>query len=61
MEIIDDRAFMNCSGLTSVTIGKGMKRIGHLAFAYCKKLKEVIISGNPEIEWDAIGRNSIIR
>jgi hypothetical protein len=34
-------AFADCSGLTSVTIGNGVKSIGQLAFSYCSKLSDV--------------------
>ena len=42
-EIIRDRAFQNCSGLTSVTIGNGVTDIGRWAFAYCYNLTSVTI------------------
>ena len=37
-----DYAFSGCSGLTSVTIGNGVKRIDSRVFANCSKLTDVI-------------------
>ncbi len=41
---IGNRAFRNCSGLTSVTIGSGVTSIGNSAFDYCSGLTKVIVS-----------------
>ena len=41
MTSIGENAFQDCSGLTSVTIGSGIKYIGLSAFANCKNLEEV--------------------
>ena len=41
--IIPNRAFNNCSGLTSVTIGKGVTSIGVYAFSGCKGLTSITI------------------
>ena len=38
---IGDRAFQNCSGLTTITIGSGVKNIGSQAFAKCAELADV--------------------
>jgi hypothetical protein len=38
---IENNAFFDCSGLTSVTIGSGVKYINGQAFAGCNKLEEV--------------------
>jgi hypothetical protein len=38
---IGSSAFYKCSGLTAVTIGSGVKKIGRQAFAYCKELTNV--------------------
>ncbi len=43
LEIIGDRAFRNCSGLTSVTIGDSVTSIGDYAFDDCSGLTSVII------------------
>ncbi|MCL2328902.1 MAG: leucine-rich repeat domain-containing protein [Bacteroidetes bacterium] len=40
---IDDFAFSNCSGLTSVIIPEGVKSIGNNAFYGCSGLSEIII------------------
>ena len=40
---IRDRAFYNCSGLTSVTIGSGVTSIGEYAFSGCSYLTSVTI------------------
>ncbi len=38
---IGNSAFSSCAGLTSVTIGSGIKNIGIMAFAECKELTDV--------------------
>ena len=43
---IGDRAFDQCSGLTSVTIGNSVKSIGESAFAYCSGLTSVTIGNS---------------
>ncbi|HCC38056.1 MAG TPA: hypothetical protein DEQ14_10850, partial [Treponema sp.] len=43
LEIIGDRAFRNCSGLTSVTIGDSVTSIGDYAFSDCSSLTSVTI------------------
>lgn len=45
VEGIDDRAFAECKGLRSVTIGNGVKRIGDEAFSGCPKLEKVTFAG----------------
>ena len=40
---IDDAAFRKCSALTSITIPKGIVRIGKLAFAECSSLTSITI------------------
>jgi len=40
---IGDKAFYNCSGLTSVTIPNSVTSIGYFAFCECKKLTSVTI------------------
>ena len=40
---IGERAFLNCSGLTSVTIPNSVTSIGSLAFYYCRGLTSVTI------------------
>ena len=43
---IGDRAFYNCSGLTSVTIPSSVTSIGHYAFSDCSGLTSVTISNS---------------
>ena len=43
MAIIDDMAFTNCEGLTSVTIGTSVTCIGESAFWDCSSLTSVTI------------------
>ena len=43
---IRERAFMNCSSLTSVTIGNSVKWIGYEAFEYCTSLTSVTIGNS---------------
>ena len=43
---IGDRAFDQCSGLTSVTIDNSVKSIGESAFAYCSGLTSVTIGNS---------------
>ncbi len=40
---IEDNAFMNCSGLTSVVIGNSVTSIGSSAFSSCSSLKSVTV------------------
>ena len=47
---IGDRAFYNCSGLTSVTIPDCVTSIGDWAFSHCYKLVEVINKSGLNIE-----------
>ena len=42
---IADRAFSGCKALTSVTIGKNVKKIGKKAFYGCSKLKKILVKG----------------
>lgn len=41
---IPDRAFFNCRGLTSITIGNSVETIGGEAFFICTKLNNIFIS-----------------
>ena len=41
--ILYDGTFAGCTSLTSITIGKNVKKIGKNAFTGCKKLKSIII------------------
>jgi len=41
---IGNGAFYGCTGLTSITIPKGVASIGHEAFSGCKNLKTVTVS-----------------
>lgn len=51
---IGDRAFYNCSGLTSVTIGNSVTSIGSEAFYDCRKLTSVTIPNSmTSIGWAA--------
>ena len=43
---IGDRAFRNCSGLTSVTIGNSVESIGDYAFDGCNRLTSVTIGNS---------------
>lgn len=42
---IGERAFYNCSGLTSVTIGSSVTYIGEYAFGDCSGLKNITYTG----------------
>ena len=56
---IYERAFYNCSSLTSITIPNRVKSIGNNAFAYCIKLRQLILfkSTPPILSSDAIPEN----
>ena len=44
-------AFWSCSQLTSLTVGKGLRKIGTSVFAYCSNLKDIVVSSaNPYYE-----------
>ena len=43
---IGDKAFYNCSGLTSVTIGNNVTSIGYAAFVFCSGLTSVTIGNS---------------
>ncbi len=43
---IGNKAFFNCSGLTSVAIPNSVKIIGEYAFQYCSRLTSIIIGNN---------------
>ena len=45
---IDDYAFQNCSGLTSIVIGNGIKRLPTYVFGGCTSLSSIIIPANVE-------------
>lgn len=45
---IEDKAFENCSGITSVEIPKTVRSIGNDAFSYCSALTEVVLADGPE-------------
>lgn len=42
---IDDRAFFNCQGVTSVTLPEGIISIGEQAFSHCYAMKSINIPG----------------
>ena len=47
VDSIANDAFYACSSLKSLTIGKGVRKIGH-AFSYCTNLKDIVVSSaNP--------------
>ena len=46
---IIDRAFSDCTQLTSVTGGKGLKEIGYGAFGWCKLLHEILIPNTVKV------------
>lgn len=46
LEYICDRAFYNCSGLTSITIPNSVESIGEQAFAFCSSIAELILPPN---------------
>ena len=47
---IDSFAFMDCSNLETVTLGKDVYDIGEMAFAGCYNIKEIIVSEqNPNL------------
>ena len=49
---IGNRAFQDCSGLTSVTIPNSVASIGYIAFNGCSELTEIIIpNGVSQIGW----------
>ena len=50
---IGERAFYDCSGLTSVIIGNGVTSIGSYAFDDCSSLKTVFYKGTAE-QWKEI-------
>ena len=50
---IEDRAFCECSNLTSVTIGNSVTSIGDEAFSGCTSLTSVYYKGTAE-EWQKI-------
>src|SRR2546426_270064 len=52
-------AFYGCSGLTNVTIGKGLAYLGAGAFNYCNNLPSVYFQGNaPTLGIDYFGEDS---
>ena len=52
-------AFYGCSGLTNVTIGKGLAYLGAGAFNYCNNLAGVYFQGNaPTLGIDYFGEDS---
>ena len=50
---IGERAFADCSNLTSITIGDSVTRIGHSAFRACTNLTDVYYTGG-EADWAQI-------
>jgi hypothetical protein len=59
VEIINDGAFKNCSGLVAVTLGSGLREIGKEAFQTCTMLERIIIPSNvKEIDDSAFNDHS---
>ena len=52
--IIERSAFYNCRGLTSVTIGNGVKSIEDSAFGNCSSLKSVTIPNSVTSIWNDV-------
>lgn len=52
--VLNDNAFYNCIGLTSVNTGNGLISIGNRVFYNCTNLTDIIIGDSvTDIEWDA--------
>lgn len=51
LEIIDSCAFLSCEQLEFIKIPVNVSYIGRLSFAGCENLKNVIIEGNPSIDY----------
>ena len=48
VKLISNRAFYNCSGLTSITIGNSVTSIGEYAFSRCSSLTSITIPNSVE-------------
>ena len=60
MTSIGDDAFSECSGLTSITIPKGVNRIGDYAFWDCCGLTSIVVDAGNTAYTSANGSNTII-
>ena len=49
VEVVGERAFAWCSGLTELRLGRGIKKIGNGAFWNCSSLKTVAIPDSVEV------------
>ena len=49
VKVINDRAFEGCSLLNSVTLGKGLQKIGTDVFSNCRKIVEVVNNSSLDI------------
>lgn len=51
LEIIDSSAFLSCEQLEFIRIPAKVSYIGRLSFTDCKSLENIIIEGNPTIDY----------
>ena len=49
VEVVGDGAFLGCSGLKELRLGRGIKKIENTAFRKCSSLKSVVIPGSVEV------------